>query len=547
MASINIYRISENNKENLLDHLGGQYNECGERVIVKSDLDAETGEVVEINYSMTLYYSTNPEDKEISWNWVLTEFELDTVTRNVSPKSIILVKLNEEYYTVTFGHSYFKVDQYSDKEWAFDFARRLNFSNIRTTAITNPNSQRNKTVNTYLDYENLDFNSGEALTKLKAKIDLEEGFELFQDTIEIGNSVRFHSKEPSLNTIVDMIRHIEDVRINSHIEVKIPYFKLVKDEEQIEELYELMKNDIEEDVMFLDFSEYQIYATEIVFQENQEFEYKYTYNRKNKECSSISIETLQDFLDENGFSQRDDLLNIKVRVYRNGNRIFHKEIRNLIFYTNEAAKALLSNGDWYIYNEDYLQYLKDSIAEIPVEFDDEYNYNNLNHQQFLEEAFQNEKENEEFEGLSEAEIHKKIKNKYYKERYFNESLIEKDFSNFDRDLVALNKHKLEVADLYKDTSIYSVKFGNSSGKLCYAIDQSIEAIKAYHRRDIEFENKIENVYIWFVLERNPLPLNNGVPDINELEMLILKNKLDQWKKEVRLLGYQPKIRVNYKD
>ncbi|MNW66735.1 hypothetical protein D3C74_452350 [compost metagenome] len=57
--------------------------------------------------------------------------------------------------------------------------------------------------------------------------------------------------------------------------------------------------------------------------------------------------------------------------------------------------------------------------------------------------------------------------------------------------------------------------------------------------------KIVDVYLWFVLERNDLPLIEGYPDINNLNMLILKNKLDQWKKEVRLLGYHPKIKINY--
>ena len=36
------------------------------------------------------------------------------------------------------------------------------------------------------------------------------------------------------------------------------------------------------------------------------------------------------------------------------------------------------------------------------------------------------------------------------------------------------------------------------------------------------------------------------PDINRLDMLMLKNRLDQWKKEVRLQGYTPIIYVNYR-
>lgn len=38
---------------------------------------------------------------------------------------------------------------------------------------------------------------------------------------------------------------------------------------------------------------------------------------------------------------------------------------------------------------------------------------------------------------------------------------------------------------------------------------------------------------------------NGKPDLNRLKMLMLKNRLDQWKKEVRVQGYKPLIYINY--
>ena len=70
-------------------------------------------------------------------------------------------------------------------------------------------------------------------------------------------------------------------------------------------------------------------------------------------------------------------------------------------------------------------------------------------------------------------------------------------------------------------------------------------INSYHRGDIQIPEQIEDVYLWLVLDRGDLPINEGIPDINDLNMLIFKNKLDNWKKEVRLLGYRPKIRINY--
>lgn len=65
---------------------------------------------------------------------------------------------------------------------------------------------------------------------------------------------------------------------------------------------------------------------------------------------------------------------------------------------------------------------------------------------------------------------------------------------------------------------------------------------------IKNSNSITKVALWFVLERkNKLPLSaNGMPDLNELNMLMLFNRIDQWKKEVRLAGCKPVIYINYR-
>lgn len=41
-------------------------------------------------------------------------------------------------------------------------------------------------------------------------------------------------------------------------------------------------------------------------------------------------------------------------------------------------------------------------------------------------------------------------------------------------------------------------------------------------------------------------VNNKV-DLTDLNMLMLKNRIDQWKKEVRLAGYTPIIYINYRE
>lgn len=127
-------------------------------------------------------------------------------------------------------------------------------------------------------------------------------------------------------------------------------------------------------------------------------------------------------------------------------------------------------------------------------------------------------------------------------------LMERDngFQNFDRDSKSVSGAKVEIMDLYKDGIMYAVKFGNTSAKLCYAVDQSIASLRLYKHRLLKNMPEIHTVAIWLILERATHIEVDGVPDINALDMLMLKNRLDQWKKEVRLQGYKPLIYINYK-
>ncbi len=543
MPQINIYRIDESKKDNFLSHLKEEYTYKGNRTICHSRTDRETGASIKIGYNATLYYAPPAGGKPLKWNWVLDLFGQPCQNTSGSPRGVILVDNGANQYAVTFGYSYFKVNQLCDKSWAFDYARRQQYRNIRTTALTNPSSQRNKTVNTYLRYEDLDFDSGEALTKLKAKVELPANFDLFAETVEFGNSLKFSCSEPTLEKIVCIIEHVNNVIATREEMVKIPCFQQLKDKEETERLNALLKQAISSDILSVDFSEYQIYATRIIFNEHHEYEYR--YGRISMPCSTICHQTLMDFVNQNNLSIENDLLDVQIVVSEDGHSKFTTNIFKLLFYTNENEKALLTEGNWYRYNDDYLQYLDDSIREISVDYDEEMDYSREQHTLFLNRKFDEERYSDHYSDLSDDEVRKKIETKYYKEMYFNTKLIGKGYENFDRELKAIGKHKLEVMDLYKDQTMFTVKFGKSSSKLSYAIDQSLQAVQAYHKKLVMTHQNIRQVCLWLVLERDKLPTLDGSPDLRALNMLILKNRLDHWKKTIRLLGYSPLVQINY--
>ena len=540
MGQINIYKIDNKKKQGFYQVMASKLE------LVRT---VEVNKVVndnEISFGMTLYISQPTKEKEVNWNWLLIEFEVGQLRSLPNPKSVLLIEKDDTAYAVTFGSSYFIVDKYCDRHFAFNFARKIEYKEIKTTALTAPNSQRNKIINTYINYNNLEFDSGESFTKVKAKLLIDETFKLYKETIEIGNSIKFTLNEDSLDNIAELIIYIENILKVKEDKYKIPVFSKVTDSDLIDVLDTRLKEEVLNNINNINISEIDIIGATEIFNHN-DTSFKASFGRYSKEISELSIDQLRQFSNDNRFNLNENMLEIKIVSYNNGAPVRTDKIKNLIDYTDDEERCILLNGQWYHFNDDYLSYLADSIKEIDVVYNPDYNFCKALHHEFLNLKYFDEKDRNEYNEKTESQIRDKIKKKYYAERYYNIMLAENyEFENYDRVESRIGTANIELMDLYKDNTIFAVKIGSSSGKLCYVVDQSIQALKAYKHNLIEEKPPLRSVAIWIVLDRvNRLDLVDGKPDINQLDMLILKNKIDSWKKEVRVLGYKPVIYVNY--
>lgn len=540
MGSLNLYKVDANKTQELLCKLSSKM--CKSNTIsIHKNIDN-----LFVVFNLTLFFSRSTSTKDIKWNWLLRQYDEDEIQVDSSPSAVLLIEKDDKTaYAATYGHSYFIVDKYADRDFGFDFARKTPFDEIKTTTLTTPSSKRNKTVNTYIDYNELEFDSGESFAKLKAKVELGDKFTLFKPYIEIGTSIRCTTESDSLDSIVSIICYIENTIRNEPDRYNIPVFSRIKDKELIVRLNGRMEKKVkgnpEVSISELDI----IGATEIFNRNDGEFVLK--YNRASKNITSISSDELRLFCQEKGLVFGDVVLSIRVQSMYEGNIIGSDLVRDLIDFTDDEERCLLSKGIWYRYNDDYLQYLTDSIGEISAQYNPLYDFSSQMHMDFVESFVLDAQRDPSNAGKSDSEIRAVLKNKYYAERAFN-MIMERDygFKNFDRDSKSVNGAKIEIMDLYKDGTMYAVKIGGTSAKLCYAVDQSIASLRLYKHRQLGNMPEIHTVAIWLVLERATHIEVNGVPNVNALEMLMLKNRLDQWKKEVRLQGYTPLICINYK-
>lgn len=544
MGSINLYKIGCEKRQLFFQTLSIKLQHVDTIEIEKENQQGEASTFV-----ATLYTSRPQSNTELGWNWVLEEFQAHILDVTPTPKAVLAIeKEDDTTYAVTFGHAYFLVDKFCDGNFGFNFARKTQFQEIKTTTLTTPNSRRNKTINTYINYNEFEFDSGESFAKLKAKASLPDGFAMYKPALEIGSSIKFSTAEDSLDQVLDLILHIENILETQEDKYQIPVFSKITDTDYKQRLDQRLLEDVRQNPAQINISELDIIGATEVFNHNDS-EFKLKYRGKEEPIVSLSNDELKDFCRENGWEFANVVLDLSVVSLYDGQPVRTDSVKNLIDYTNDEERCMLSKGVWFKYNDDYLNYLRDSIAEIDVEYHPDYDFSSAQHDAFVELKYVEEKDSPAYVGMSEDAIKASLKNKYYAERAFN-LIRERDngFQNFDRDGRRIGNGTVELMDLYKDRTMFAVKIGNTSGKLCYAIDQSLSSLKIYKHKQLTGIPEINTVALWFVLERREHIETDvdGKPDINSVGMLMLRNRLDQWKKEVRLQGVRPLVYINYR-
>jgi len=543
MGSINLYKIDYEKSQLLFQTLSQKFE-----LLKTKDITKEYSNGEKVNFGVTLYVSQSQSSKEISWNWLLKEFDSSLLSTITNPKAVLVIEKDDDIiYAVTFGHSYFIIDKYCDSNFAFNYARRLTFKSIKTTTLTTPSSHRNKIVNTYIDFNEIEFNSGESFAKIKADEDLPEDFKLYKPTLEIGNSIKFNLVEDSIENVLNLIIHIENTFKTVSEKHKIPVFSKITDNDYINYLNQKLSNDIRLNPAQVNISELDIIGATEIFNHN-DYEYKLKYKKKEKTVTNLTNDEIKDFCKEAGLIYEDVILDIIVYSICDGQIIRCDKVKNLIDYTYDDECCLLSKGVWYKYNDDYLSYLNDSISQIDVFYNPKFNFTEQEYRSYLEMKYNEEKDTKEFKNLTKDKILESLQKKHYAERVYNSLRVQDGFECYDRIIASINNQKVELMDLYKDKTMFSVKIGNSSGKLSQAVNQSLMSLKIYKYKLVSPLPEIKNVALWLILDRKKgiNDTDGEKPNINSLGMLMLKNRIDEWKKEVRLLGYTPIIYINYR-
>ena len=534
MSDINLYKISNLNelKKKIKNKKFKKKNETRKIEIREGDTK-ET-------YLMTLYYHKNEEDKELPWKNFALKFDFTPPNMPPRPNAIILIEKDKTFYGISFGSAYHYIDPYCDKEWAFEFAKRMDYSKVNLIATTIPQSKLNKQSSTYINYNSININTGEALNKIAAYINSEEESFDFNNKIQAGNSIKFKLKKDNLETIAKTISYVEKIIASEEIHHEFPAMKEIKDEKRISELNQALLDELEKIIDnpssndYIDINSYISYTTKTV--EIDEFEsFELIYNSESKKLVDLNINEVIKFIKFHKIDFKN-CLQIKINI-GNENPPLTKLLYQLIIFDCIWENSIYENGKWQEYNECYVHMIEEEVKTISAEYCPEYSFYSDEYEKYLSKRSNSDDEN--------------FKNRkgYYNETTFNEYLRDcHNYEYYDKELKEEKGYYVELMDLYKDKTAYSVKKGSASSNLAYVIDQCIKGLESIRTGEIKFDKKIETVCIWIILERETKIHDDetNTANINELNMIIFKNRLVAWKKQMLLWNYKPVIRVNYK-
>lgn len=494
MAKFNLYKINPGQRDELVEKL----KSVGLSKIGSKNIDG---------FTLDFYFSKEPDAIDIWWTDIYKDF-FGTIEKpkNKIYFATLLIYNSEVVYAVSLGKSHFYLKHFCDGDFGLNLAERI--ADDINPKIKNSKfykSRKNKIITTYQEGSGIDFDSGESLHYLRAKtIDKDN----WGKTASFGHSAQF-SIEIKPEELPDFIKKIEKT-LKQDPRIKLPKVVLVQDKETQNKLDNLLGKVLAGSSQSSTIRESDITLSGVEFIFSDQYEYSF-YVRGDRESHTekgeLSINRLRQFISEKNINLEIQLNDVKVKVHNEFGRDFSVSLKETLDFVEEKERYCLIDGKWYQFNQSYLDFLKEEVDSIDFKIQEEV-------------ADKTEQE-------------------------FNQRKGREGFVNCDRlNETLCKKYKVEKLDLFKDNTLFFVKFGTPQ-KMNYAIDQAINTVKLLQNNQSKIqindeEKDIETICLWFVFDRK-----QKFNKLSKLNSLIFHMKLADWKRIVQNARYKPIIYVSY--
>lgn len=520
----NIYKI----KYQKLDQLKAKLNAVGlieQKTITSKD------------YSNTFYFSEKIAGNEVWWWTTYRDFFNDNVIepKNIFNFGMLLCQKTdnpESIYAVSLGKSHFYLSKFIQFDFGIDLAIRMADENsILLKKSRYFTGTKRQDVSSYQRFQIDSYEPGESVDHLKLKAADKEIWG--ERNIIFADSIQMDMDKNPLE-LSDVFQQI-DTSFRGETIIHLPKLEAVA-EDLAKELDNVLLACLKKGEGDVTVDEFHVYGVSICFSFH-DYDYRISaklkdgYRRKHL-GNTLEIRAISEFLAEN--DDIDDVNSITIQFQSDDTKSFTQDLKELLDFpvTHDDLQYFLKNGEWFIFNQTFIDYLKRSLDSIEIVIEED-----LIEANFL--TWQDEKSKKI---AAQEEVDDKLT---YREAYFNQKICnDRGFKLLDRQLIEIQslekgrrKYKVEIADIFKDGEIISVKISKSNPELIYNIEQSRDSVELIKRNTIKFDEPITTASLWFVFERDI----TRITEFNSIQFLLA---IESWHKLVKSFSLKPKIYIS---
>ncbi|MBT1247359.1 MULTISPECIES: TIGR04141 family sporadically distributed protein [unclassified Thermosipho (in: thermotogales)] len=438
---INLYKIDSKSVEELSKRL----KKSGYKLASK----------VETSSGIVYLYINKKNRQQKEWlDRLIKIFDLKEVNFNFGEiyNAILIVSVNEDFFGIPFGYAFHILREICEPEFAMKFAEvQIEPSSVDLKSSFFIQSTKIKELISYRHGSNLRYEPGESFYLVSGKPkDM-----YFGKRIKCGLSVEF-SKPLVLedrNSLVNITEFVAKVRtiLSTTTTLNFPRIFRYKKSDSITEkldnilLERLKNNDFKKAEIIIDslpnFLQYGTLPT------NEMCIIK--YKKHSKKYEGLTLKNICEFLSE---FDVEELKNVEVVVegQESEEKVLKLKDLLLVHLENDKKRYILNESFWGEYNNSFIELVEKKLNEIT-----------------REKVFLNKFGIKDFK--DENEYIKKINDK------FPDAIkLHKVFINF-----SFNETKvknIELADLYKNRELITIKLGDDNSAFCYAFDQAYQGV-----------------------------------------------------------------------
>ncbi|MGZ5198286.1 MAG: DUF6119 family protein [Telluria sp.] len=491
------------------------------------------------NFSLTFYFSERVDGNEIWWWQTYRDFFNDGI---VEPKNIFYFGLllccdltgPEIIYAVSLGKSHFYLSKFIQPDFGINLAVRMADENtILLKKSRHFAGTKRQEVASYENFQMGTYEPGESVEHLKVKASDRKLWGgrniIFADSIQMDVN-----KSP-----IEMVEIFDQIGVAIGDEPVLQLPKLEKVEgDLLGELDKLLFDSLKNAEGKVKVEEFTTYGVAICFSFH-DYDYRLSakpegqaQNFRMNVGNGFDVSDIRDFLSQH--PQVIDINTVRIQFKNDDASSFTKPLKDILDLPIDYGDAhyFLRHGDWYRFNDTFLDYLRRSLESIEI----------IERPELDEADYLSWKAVKEKAIAAGADVDDKL---LYRESYFNKKqctdygylLLDRQLEQIKSMQTGKKDYRVEVADLYKDGEIVSVKISEANHELIYNIEQSKDAIELIKRHEIDFEHELRGAALWFVFENKI----DKITDVNSIQFLLA---VESWRKLAVNFNLMPRIYIS---